>query len=82
MSKDLKRPAGFGLLFVAVIPLKLLIGGSGWWGLVVIALVALGVYFIRRAETGEEVSTPEYYDYVMEQFEKKEEEQKTHETKY
>ena len=80
MSKNLKRPAGFGLLFIAIIPLKLLIYGSGWWALLSVPLVALGIYLIKKAETGEEVSTPEYYDYVTEQIEKKVGEQKTHGT--
>ena len=40
-----------------------------------VPLVALGIYLIKKAETGEEVSTPEYYDYVMEQIGKKEKEQ-------
>lgn len=53
--------------------------GSGWWGLLVIVLTVLGIHFIKRAETGEEVNTLEYYDYVMEQIEIKVEEQKTHE---
>ncbi len=81
MSTNLKRPAGFGLLFIAIIPLKLLIYGSGWWALLVFPLAILGIYLIKKAETGEEVTTPEYYDHVMERIEKREEEQKTRGTK-
>ncbi len=56
--------------------------GSGWWVLLFVALAALGIYLIKKAETGEEVSTPEYYDYVMEQIGKKEKEQEKYGAKH